>query len=88
MAVATGVGAGGDGHAQLEGPPHAGQVMLVQGERPSPDVGSLALAVVDVHEEGGHDERTLPGHPVQEVRVLVEVAPVLDRIDAGLDRRP
>ena len=83
--VASRVGAGGDGHAQLEGPLHAGHVMRVEGDGARPHVRRGALAVVHVHGEGGHEEGALRGHLRHQGRLLVQVAPVLDRIDSRLE---
>src|SRR4029077_993693 len=76
------VGARRDRHPELERAPHARHVVCVERDRALPHVGRGALAMIDVHGEGGHEEGALDRHLAEQGRVLVEVAPVLDRVDA------
>jgi hypothetical protein len=83
VAVAAGVGAGRDRHAELERPLDAGDVVLLEIVRACAHVGRRALAVIHVDEQRGDEERALARHSPQMLRVLIEVAAVLDRIDPG-----
>src|SRR2546425_2190437 len=86
VTMAAGVGAGRDCHAELERPLDAGEVVLLQLVRAGAHVGRCALAVILVDEQRRDEERALARHPLEVLRVLVEVATVLDRIDAGHER--
>src|SRR5690349_9760694 len=82
MPVAARVGARRDRHPELERASHARHVVCVERDRALPHVGRRALAMVDVHREGGHEEGALDRHLAEQGRVLVQIAPVLDRVDA------
>ena len=87
MAVAAGVGAGDDLDAGRQRALDAREVVLAQRPRAVADVGGLRLAVVLVHGQRGDEEGAALGHHRDELGILVEIAAMLDRVDAGLERQ-
>src|SRR5499427_5749368 len=85
MAVATRVRAGNHAHASLEGTMDGFDVMHVQRPGALADVAGARLAMVLVDGEGRHEEHATLRHHRDQLRFLVEVAAVLDGIDAGLE---
>ena len=62
--------------------------MVEVGDALSFELGRPGIGLGDVVEEveGGDEHRPALGHPVQQIRPLVEVEAVLDGVDAGPDR--
>src|SRR5262245_58653447 len=87
VAVAAGVRAGGDRHAQLERALDRGDMMLIERERAGSHVRRGALAMIYVDGERRHEERAVRGHLRHELGLLVEIAAVLDGVDSGSERR-
>ena len=86
MTVAAGVGSGGDLDPGGEGPAQALDVVLPQMVRPFANMRQRRFAVEVVDRKGRHKEDAALRHRVEQFGLLVEVAAVLYRIDAGLDR--
>ena len=85
VAVAAGVGAGDDldpGGERARGSRRGARRVV----RPLADMRLRRFAVVFVDQQGRHKNDAALRHPVEMARVLVEIAAVVDRIDAGLDR--
>src|SRR5215470_8937998 len=85
MAVAARVGAGDHAHARLERAVDGLDVVHVQRTRALADVPGARLAVIFIDGEGGHQEHAALRHHRDQLRLLVEIAAVLDGIDAGLE---
>jgi len=49
-------------------------------------MGESRFAVVFVDREGRHEKDAALGHRIEQFGPLIQIAAVLDRIDAGLDR--
>ena len=86
MAVAAGIGAGHHLDADLQRPPDARYMVLQQYLGALPDMRLRRFAVVFVNQQRRHEKDAALCHSFQMPRVLVEVATMLDRIDAGIDR--
>src|ERR1051325_6205250 len=70
----------------VERPPDAGDVMLVQSLGALADVRLRRFAVVFIDEQRRYEKDAALGHAFEMTRILVEIAAVLNRSDAGLDR--
>ena len=86
MAVAAGVGSGDDVDPGGERPADALQVMRAQRTGALAHVGRRRFAVVLVDRQRRDERDPALRHHRNQLTILVEVAAVLDRVDAGFDR--
>jgi hypothetical protein len=86
VAVAASISAGDDLHPGIERPPDRQDMMFFEIERTLADMRLRRFAVVVVDQHRRYEENFACRHLVDQVGTLVEIGPVLDRVDPGLDR--
>src|SRR5215472_6134343 len=86
MAMAAGVRTGGYFYSGRKRPTQAFDMVFPQMQGSFADMRQRRLAMEVVDREGRHKEDATFRHRVQQFGFFIEIAAVLDRVDAGLDR--